>query len=68
MAKYLGLNISDELDVAIAARILITQETKTDVVVTALIKELGTKNDSSILQRVKILEQEVVNLKAKFNE
>ena len=67
MTKYLGLNISDELDSAIASRISITQETKTDVVTTALIKELGIKNDSSVLQRVKNLEQEVIKIKERLN-
>ena len=66
MSKYLGLNISDELDDAITARVAITQETKTKLVTTALTKELGVKNDSSILQRVNVLEQEVIKIKEKL--
>ena len=66
MSKYLGLNISDELDDAIAARVAITQETKTEFVTTALTKELGIKNDSSISQRVIFLEQEVIKIKEKL--
>ena len=67
MTQYLGLNISDELAEAIAVRIIMTKETKTEIVTISLEKELGIQKNSTLGDRVDLLEQKVTSIEARLN-
>ena len=75
MTQYLGLNISDELAEAIAARTIMTKETKTEIVVMSLEKELGIQKNSTLGDRVEKLEAgfktidlRITSIEARLNE
>ncbi len=68
MTKFLGVNISDELDEAIAQRIAETKKTKTEIVTTALEKELGIQKNATLGDRVEIIEKELDELKQEVSE
>jgi hypothetical protein len=68
MTQYLGLNISDELAEAIAARTAITQETKTEIVTTAIKKELGIQKNATLGDRVAFVEVELKDLKQQVQD
>ena len=67
MTQYLGLNISDELAEAIAARTITTKETKTEIVIMSLEKELGIQKNSTLGDRVNSLEQKVTSIESRLN-
>ena len=67
MTQYLGLNISDELAEAIAARTIMTKETKTEIVIMSLEKELGIQKNSTLGDRVNLLEQKVTSIESRLN-
>ena len=66
MAQYLGLNISDDLADAISTRTTLTKETKTEIVTTALEKELGIKKDLNLLEKVEALDSRVAIIEARL--
>lgn len=68
MTKFLGVNISDKLDDAIAQRISETKETKTEIVTTALEKELGIQKNATLGDRVEVMEKKLDELKQKVNQ
>ena len=68
MTQYLGLNISDELADAIAARTAITKETKTEIVTIALEKELGIAKVKTLIEKVDSLDIRVAVIEARLNE
>ena len=68
MTQYLGLNISDELADAIAARTAITKETKTEIVTIALEKELGITKLETLIEKVESLDIRVASIEARLNE
>ena len=67
MTQYLGLNISDELADAIAARTAITKETKTEIVTIALEKELGIAKVETLIEKVESLDIRVTSIEARLN-
>ena len=67
MTQYLGLNISDELAEAIVVRIIMTKETKTEIVIMSLEKELGIQKNSTLGDRVNLLEQKVTSIESRLN-
>ena len=66
MAQYLGLNISDDLAEAISTRTTLTKKTKTEIVTTALEKELGIKKDLNLLEKVEALDNRVAAIEARL--
>jgi hypothetical protein len=66
MTQYLGLNIPDEIADAIADRIAITKETKTDIVINALSKDLGIAKPETLIGLVKSLDVRVANIEARL--
>jgi hypothetical protein len=67
MAKFLGCQISDELDEAIAKRIAETRESKTQIATIALEKELGIQTNLTLSDRVTKLEQQVGDIEARLD-
>jgi hypothetical protein len=67
MTKFLGCQISDELDVAIAKRIAETKESKTQIATIALEKELGLQTNQTLSDRVTTLEQKVSDIEARLD-
>ena len=68
MAQYLGLNISDDLADAISTRTTLTKKTKTEIVTTALEKELGIKKGFNLLEKVEALDSRVAIIEARIIE
>ena len=67
MTQYLGLNISNEIADAITARTALTKETKTEIVTTALEKELGIKKSLNLLEKVEALDHRVAIIEARLD-
>jgi hypothetical protein len=66
MAKFLGCQIPDRLDEAIAKRIAETKESKTQIATIALEKELGIQTNPTLSDRVTKLEQQVSDIEARL--
>jgi hypothetical protein len=66
MTKFLGCQIPDRLDEAIAKRIAETKESKTQIATIALEKELGIQTNPTLSDRVTKLEQQVSDIEARL--
>lgn len=67
MTKFLGCQIPDRLDEAIAKRIAETKESKTQIATIALEKELGIQTNPTLSDRVTKLEQQVSDIEARLD-
>jgi hypothetical protein len=67
MTKFLGCQIPDRLDEAIAKRIAETKESKTQIATIALEKELGIQTNPTLSDRVTKLEQQVGDIEARLD-